>query len=138
MKIEQSAFRRCSSLTNIEFKGDVMKFADFAFQDCTGLTNIVIPSSVSDLRASAFIGCTGVETIRFNGLVVCDMYWLIKYIMIADEGGDRFGFGARVRHGRLEKILVPKGWGNFYTKLIKGPSVLEGDEERYIELIEEV
>ena len=117
-----------------------MKIGDCAFQDCTGLENIIIPSSVSDLRASAFKGCTGVKTIRFNGLVVCDMYWLIKDIMIADEGGDSFGFGARVRHGRLKKILVPKGWGNFYTKLIKGPSELikEGDEERYIELIEEV
>lgn len=59
--IGESAFRVCSSLTNVIMPNLVTSIGNYAFVGCTGLTSISIPNSVMNIGNDVFNGCTALE-----------------------------------------------------------------------------
>ncbi len=53
-----SAFKNCSSLTNVTIPNSVTTIGDEAFLGCNGLTNVTIPTSVTYIGTHAFQKCT--------------------------------------------------------------------------------
>ena len=56
--IGDSAFYKCSGLTEITIPDSVTSIGDSAFYKCSGLTEITIPASVTSIGDSAFSYCT--------------------------------------------------------------------------------
>ena len=48
----------------VKIPENVMGIADSAFKDCTSLTNIEIPEGVKSIGGDAFAGCTSLTNIK--------------------------------------------------------------------------
>lgn len=91
-KIENSAFRSCKELTNVEIPDTVTNIGDNAFYDCIGLTTLEIPNNVTNIGSFAFFNCTGMKKIiipssvtsthtifnNFSGTLYCRSNSVIK------------------------------------------------------------
>ncbi len=62
-KIGESAFEGCSGLTRITISDNVTEIGNSAFEDCSGLTQIAIPDSVTIIGNRAFACCSGLTEI---------------------------------------------------------------------------
>ena len=61
--IGDTAFRDCTSLTEITIPDSVTHIGWFVFCGCTSLTKITIPDSVTSIGNNAFRGCTSLTSI---------------------------------------------------------------------------
>ena len=69
IKIRESAFERCNTLTSVIIPNSVTYIGDYAFYYCTGLTSVTIPNSVTAIGYSAFRKCKGLTSITIpNGM----------------------------------------------------------------------
>ncbi|MBO5236337.1 MAG: leucine-rich repeat protein [Spirochaetaceae bacterium] len=64
--IQDSAFKDCTSVTNISISNSVTTINSSAFMGCTSLTSITIPSNVTAIGRSVFKDCTALKKIHFN------------------------------------------------------------------------
>ncbi|MBQ9790518.1 MAG: leucine-rich repeat domain-containing protein, partial [Clostridia bacterium] len=62
--IGDSAFYRCTSLTDINIPYGVTNIGESAFEYCTGLTSVNIPDSVTSIGNGAFFYCTSLTDIN--------------------------------------------------------------------------
>lgn len=62
--IAASAFKECTSLTNIVLPKNLTTIGDSAFSGCTGLTSIELPTSVDSIGRYAFSGCSNLQQIN--------------------------------------------------------------------------
>lgn len=67
--IGSSAFRGCSSLTNINIPNSVTTIGNSAFSGCSSLTNINIPNSVTSIGNYAFYDCSGLTSVTIGNSV---------------------------------------------------------------------
>ena len=63
-KIGERAFRRCTSLTQIELPNSITTIGYEAFSECTALTQIELPYSITYISFYAFEGCTALIEIN--------------------------------------------------------------------------
>lgn len=63
VKIEGSAFSRCSNLTSVTIPDGVEEIGSCAFQECGSLTSVSIPDSVVKIGDGAFLGCRNLATV---------------------------------------------------------------------------
>lgn len=63
IKIDDYAFKGCTSLTSVTIGNDVTEIGEGAFYGCTSLTSITIPNSVTYINKYAFSSCTGLKSI---------------------------------------------------------------------------
>ncbi len=63
VRIEDSAFLGCHSLTSITIPGSVTTIGDEAFAACNNLTSIIISDGVTILGDGAFVFCTSLTSI---------------------------------------------------------------------------
>lgn len=64
--ISKSAFKGCTKLTKVTFKGNVTSIGESAFEKCKALKKIVIPKTVKEIGKKAFLGCTKLATVTFK------------------------------------------------------------------------
>ena len=62
----ESAFRDCTSLTEVVFGYGLAEVGDQAFRGCSALKSVTIPNTVTNLGSSAFSGCTSLRTATLN------------------------------------------------------------------------
>ena len=62
--IGESAFYRCSSLTDITIPNGVTTIGEGAFYRCISLTSIIIPKSVTSINVGAFERCEKLKSIE--------------------------------------------------------------------------
>lgn len=62
-EIDECAFNRCSSLTEISIPSSIKKIGSYAFSGCSKITRIAIPSSVTQINSYAFCGCSNLTQI---------------------------------------------------------------------------
>ncbi|MBQ4578908.1 MAG: leucine-rich repeat protein, partial [Clostridia bacterium] len=65
--VGESAFSRCSVLTEITIPDSVMSIGEYAFSFCSGLIEVTIPDSVASIGESAFSSCSGLTKVTFEG-----------------------------------------------------------------------
>ena len=61
--IGDSAFHRCTGLSNIDIPDSVVSIGDSAFYGCTGLTKLALPQGLKEIGDHAFVGCAGLSYI---------------------------------------------------------------------------
>lgn len=61
--IGDSAFHRCTGLSNIVIPDSVVSIGDSAFYGCTGLTKLALPQGLKGIGVNAFLGCEGLSYI---------------------------------------------------------------------------
>ena len=67
--INDFAFCRCDSLTNITIPDGIIWIGDSAFYNCTSLTSITIPDSVTTIGEAAFAWCWSLTSVTIgNGV----------------------------------------------------------------------
>ena len=68
-KIGWSAFKDCTSLTELKLPASLTEIGHSAFDGCTGLTNIDLSAcrSLTEIGYNAFSGCTGLTSIDLSG-----------------------------------------------------------------------
>ena len=64
MRIENSCFAGCSSLTSINITGQVTSLEASCFARCANLKSVTLPSSVTSLGDNCFGDCTGLTSIN--------------------------------------------------------------------------
>ena len=64
IKIRQSTFRDCSSLTSIVIPNSITSIEDYTFYHCSSLTTIEIPNSIKGIRPYAFSECSSLTSIH--------------------------------------------------------------------------
>ncbi len=64
--ISKKAFKGCTKLTSVTFKGKVTSIGESAFEKCKALKKIVIPKTVKEIGKKAFLGCTKLATVTFK------------------------------------------------------------------------
>ncbi len=57
LKIGDSTFEGCSSLTSVDLPKSVAKIGRQAFKDCSALTRVVAPNESARIGRDAFKGC---------------------------------------------------------------------------------
>lgn len=62
-RIEGSAFRSCSKLTEVLIPSTVKYIGGCSFNDCSGLTSMVLPESLDTLDWSALAGCRNMTSL---------------------------------------------------------------------------
>ena len=62
--IGQSAFSRCTGLTQISLPDSINSIDWWAFDDCTSLTQLTLPDSITSIGWQAFDGCTSLTEIN--------------------------------------------------------------------------
>jgi hypothetical protein len=62
-KIGVFAFKDCSRLKKVSFRGEILGIGYGAFRFCSSLTSVSIPSSVQYIGQGAFAGCDSLEAI---------------------------------------------------------------------------
>lgn len=65
LKINESAFENCTSLSTFVIPDYTTAIAKYAFRK-SGLVNLVIPTKLTSLGANAFENCTALQTIEFK------------------------------------------------------------------------
>ena len=63
VRIRDSTFEDCSSLTSVTISDSVTYIGDSAFKGCGNLTSITIPNSVTSIGSSAFDGCSSLTSV---------------------------------------------------------------------------
>jgi hypothetical protein len=61
--IGESAFWRCSKLSNIIIPNSVKTIGNEAFEDCKNLKNITLPDTMEKIGGAAFVGCSSLTSI---------------------------------------------------------------------------
>ena len=69
LRIDDYAFRDCTSLTNINIPNSVTSIGSMAFYRCTSLTDINIPNSVTSIGGGAFCDCISLTDINIPNSV---------------------------------------------------------------------
>lgn len=67
--IGNSAFFRCSGLTEITIPSSVTEIESWAFYCCSGLKSIIIPSSVTSIANGTFFGCRALKSVAIPSSV---------------------------------------------------------------------
>ena len=67
--IGNSAFYRCSSLSDVTLGSSVTTIGDYAFCYCGNLTAITIPNSVTTIGYAAFYGCSSMTSLSIGNSV---------------------------------------------------------------------
>ena len=63
-----SAFEDCTSITTVNFGGDVVNIPEYLFWGCTGITEITIPENVQQIGGAAFIDCNAISKVTINAI----------------------------------------------------------------------
>ena len=61
--IGDSAFHRCTGLSNVVIPDSVVSIGDSALYGCTGLTKLALPQGLKEIGGNAFLGCEGLSYI---------------------------------------------------------------------------
>ena len=69
LKIADSAFKDCNTLTYISIPSSVTSIGETAFWNCTSLTSVTIPNSVTSIGNYAFQGCSGLTSVTIPNSV---------------------------------------------------------------------
>lgn len=64
--IDYTAFRNCTSLTEVTIPNSVTTIGERTFEKCNGLTEVTIPNSVTSIGSKAFYSCAGLTEVNFN------------------------------------------------------------------------
>ncbi len=62
-EIGSYAFSGCTSLTSVTIPESITSISDYTFNDCTSLTSVSIPSTVTGIGQDVFLGCTGLTKV---------------------------------------------------------------------------
>ena len=63
-KLSQSAFRKCSGLTELRILGGLRQIGERQFAGCRNLRRVRIEGDVESIGASAFVGCVSLERVE--------------------------------------------------------------------------
>ena len=64
-EIGNYAFYNCNQL-KVDLPGNIVKIGDSTFRNCKSLTEITIPKSLTDCNSDIFSGCSNLKTIKFE------------------------------------------------------------------------
>ena len=65
--IGNSAFYKCTGLTEITIPESVTTIDGAAFRYCTGLKTVTLPETIQTISGNAFGGCTAITDVYYNG-----------------------------------------------------------------------
>lgn len=63
-KIGSSAFKNCSSITDVVISSTIIEIEAAAFSGCTGLIDVVVPTNVQKIGLGVFTGCGNIRSIQ--------------------------------------------------------------------------
>lgn len=117
VRISETAFTRCTSLTNVILPNGIENIGDYAFLRCTNMTNITIPSKVEVISSSAFSNCSSLSTIYgFTGTYAEEYALANGYVFVSLNAEDPSNFdyetvGDSIQiigyNGEADNLIIP-------------------------------
>lgn len=113
-KIGNSAFGKCSSLSELQLPESVTNIGNMAFSGCTGLTSLQIPQAVTSIGYGAFLNCSSLTNIKLPaGITEIGSYTFEGCSNITEidipNGVKTIGAYAFSNCGSLSSIILPTG-----------------------------
>lgn len=110
--IGNSAFRSCSSLTNIAIPDSVTSIGKNAFYECSSLTSITIPDSVTSIEDSTFYKCSSLTSVTIGNNVTNIGYDAFGYCrsltsVIIPDSVTNIGQWAFAYCSSLTSVIIP-------------------------------
>ena len=118
--VGKNAFYRCNGLTGVTLPSTLEKIEDFAFRECTSLLEIAIPEGVTSIGDSAFYNCTSLHSVTLpstlESIVNCAFYGCTSLQSVTiPEGVTSIGDYAFANCSSLNDIYylgTATEWGN--------------------------
>ena len=62
--IKDSAFKKCSSLADIDWTENVTSLGNYVFEECTSLTSVTLPDRITQIGNRAFNNCSSLTSLK--------------------------------------------------------------------------
>ncbi|MBQ9372485.1 MAG: leucine-rich repeat domain-containing protein [Thermoguttaceae bacterium] len=112
VKIDDFAFKDCSSLTNVVIPNSVQSIGDSVFSNCSSLTSVVIPNSVQSIGDSVFWGCSSLTSVVIPDSVQTIGSWAFSWCasltsVVIPDGVQSIGRCAFWSCSSLKGVVIP-------------------------------
>ena len=138
--INNTAFKGCIGITEVNLPEGVISVGENAFYNCSGMTQLTLPHSLTEIKYSTFYGCSsltelvipsGVQKIGDNAFQGCSGLLTLFISDTVNSIGSSIGYNVFSNCSSLETIIVDQN-NNTYDSRNNCNAIIETNTDTLI------